>query len=96
MSLVILHAIVLSHFPLSRVILLQKAERGRRGCSLICTEARAHATAHVGGRWVLARARAHSRGCAGRSRAGCGRALWPGSVGLCLTGPGDGPTLGDE
>jgi hypothetical protein len=49
MSLVILHAIVLSHFPLSRVILLQKAERGRRGCSLICTEARAHA---ADGSWV--------------------------------------------
>jgi hypothetical protein len=32
-------------------------EKGRRGCSLICTEAWSHAAAHAGGRWVLARAR---------------------------------------
>jgi hypothetical protein len=73
------------------------AEHDRRGHSLICTEARAHAAARAvvdgsrlgcGGR----AARARSRGRTGRSRAGYGYARSPGSVELCLTGPGDGPT----
>jgi hypothetical protein len=55
--------------------------------SLICTEARADVTAHTGGRWVST----HAWGHIGRSCAGCGCARSPGSIGLCLADPGDGP-----
>jgi hypothetical protein len=75
------------------------AEQGKRGCSLIYTEARAHAAARACGIWVsvwsqgcAARARAHSWGRASRSRARCGRVRSPDAVGQCLTGLDDRST----
>jgi hypothetical protein len=57
---------VLNHFPLifsAEPFSIEQGHsfakwlrQGRQGYSLICMEARAHAVAHVGGRWVSAQA----------------------------------------